>query len=126
LPAAQVTSGMLLRVFTPELEPVSAGMSLQYPKLSSLHEHNECELAESYLRSTQAQWVGVPMTTRVATGSAPAMIQEAAAQAGIDLIVMSTHGRTGFSRLLYGSVAEAVLRGTHLPVLLIPISSIAE
>jgi len=35
--------------------------------------------------------------------------------------VMSTHGRSGVSRLLYGSVAEAVLRGAHLPILLIPL-----
>ncbi|MEP7356488.1 MAG: universal stress protein [Anaerolineales bacterium] len=114
---------LLVRVFTPELEPIAAGMSLRYPELSSIHERNECELAESYLRSIRAQWLGmeVPMATRVMTGSAPEMIQEAAMQAGTDLIVMSTHGRSGFSRLLYGSVAEAVLRGTHLPVLLIPI-----
>ena len=114
---------VLLRVFTPELEPVSAGMSLQYPELSHSHEQIECEIAESYLRSTRAQWLGmgVPMSTRVMTGSAPEMILDAAAQTGAELIVMSTHGRTGLRRLLYGSVAEAVLRGTRLPVLLIPL-----
>lgn len=36
-----------------------------------------------------------------------------------DMIVMSTHGRTGFSRLLLGSVAEKVLRLSHIPVLVI-------
>lgn len=36
-----------------------------------------------------------------------------------DLIIMSTHGRTGFSRFLMGSVAEKVLRLSHTPVLLI-------
>lgn len=36
-----------------------------------------------------------------------------------DLIVIGTHGRSGFSRLLLGSVAEGVARTAHTPVLLI-------
>jgi nucleotide-binding universal stress UspA family protein len=40
-----------------------------------------------------------------------------AKEAGADLIVMGTHGRTGLSHLLMGSVAERVLRTAHCPVL---------
>lgn len=36
-----------------------------------------------------------------------------------DLIVIGTHGRSGFSRLLFGSVAEGVVRGATVPVLLV-------
>lgn len=36
-----------------------------------------------------------------------------------DLIVMSSHGRTGFSRLILGSVSEKVLRTSHTPVLIL-------
>jgi nucleotide-binding universal stress UspA family protein len=36
-----------------------------------------------------------------------------------DLIVIGTHGRSGFSRLIFGSVAEGVVRTSHIPVLLI-------
>ena len=36
-----------------------------------------------------------------------------------DLIVIGTHGRSGFSRVLFGSVAEGVVRTAHIPVLLI-------
>ncbi len=39
---------------------------------------------------------------------------------GIQLIAMSTHGRTGLNRLIYGSVTERVLRGTGIPVLVVP------
>ncbi|MGU7772169.1 universal stress protein [Burkholderia sp. MR1-5-21] len=42
-----------------------------------------------------------------------------ARQTGADLIVMGTHGRRGFRRVLLGSVAERVLRGATRPVLMI-------
>ena len=38
----------------------------------------------------------------------------------IDLIVMSSHGRSGFSRMLIGSVTDKVLRGAACPVLVVP------
>lgn len=37
----------------------------------------------------------------------------------VDLVVMATHGRTGLARVLLGSVAERVLRGSHVPVLMV-------
>ncbi len=50
----------------------------------------------------------------------PAMeIVRYARDAGIDLIVMGTHGRTGLERLLMGSVAEKVLRDAHCSVLVV-------
>jgi len=50
-------------------------------------------------------------------GDAPAEILGMADEVGSDLIVMGTHGSTGLRRLLAGSVATAVLRGAHCPVL---------
>jgi nucleotide-binding universal stress UspA family protein len=46
-----------------------------------------------------------------------ATIVDYASSAGIDLIVMGTHGRTGVSHVLVGSVAEKVVRTAHCPVL---------
>ena len=40
-----------------------------------------------------------------------------------DLVIMSSHGRTGFSRAILGSVAEQVLRLSHKPTLIIPAPS---
>jgi nucleotide-binding universal stress UspA family protein len=48
-----------------------------------------------------------------------AAICAGAAERQADLIVMSTHGRSGLGRWLYGSVADAVLRRTALPVVLV-------
>lgn len=39
----------------------------------------------------------------------------------IDLIAMTTHGRTGLRRVALGSVAEAVIRRTRVPVLVLPL-----
>ncbi len=46
-------------------------------------------------------------------------IAEAARYRKADLIVMSTHGRSGLGRLVLGSVAESVLRATSTPILLL-------
>ena len=48
------------------------------------------------------------------------MVLQAAAEFDADLLVMGTHGRRGFQRLILGSVAERCVRQASLPVLLIP------
>jgi nucleotide-binding universal stress UspA family protein len=45
-------------------------------------------------------------------------ILASARAAGADLIAMTTHGRSGLGRLLFGSVAEAALRQAEIPVFL--------
>jgi nucleotide-binding universal stress UspA family protein len=57
--------------------------------------------------------------TAVWYGSPASAIVEAALVEKADLIVMTTHGRSGLGRLILGSVAEAVVRGTSTPILLL-------
>jgi len=57
--------------------------------------------------------------TSVWYGSPAAAIVDAARARKADVIVMSTHGRSGLGRVILGSVAEAVLRGTTTPILLL-------
>ena len=57
--------------------------------------------------------------THVWYGAAAAAIVEAASVQKADMMVMSTHGRTGLGRLILGSVAESVLRGTTVPILIV-------
>lgn len=73
------------------------------------------ELAAS--RSTRA----VIGQTLLKTGDARDMIDQAAEELGADLIVVGTHGRTGVSRMLLGSVAETVVRTAPCPVLAVPV-----
>jgi nucleotide-binding universal stress UspA family protein len=51
-------------------------------------------------------------------GPAAAIVEAAKAQK-VDVIVMSTHGRSGLGRIIFGSVAESVLRGTRVPIFVI-------
>jgi nucleotide-binding universal stress UspA family protein len=53
------------------------------------------------------------------TGAPPESIMRYARQQGADLIVMSTHGRTGASRAWFGSVSDTLAREAALPVLLV-------
>ena len=76
------------------------------------------EDARTYLATIAAglRARGVRVTTEARVGDVVSEILAAAKAAGADLIAMTTHGRSGFGRVLFGSVAEAVLRRSGVPV----------
>ncbi|MGF6973634.1 nucleotide-binding universal stress UspA family protein [Paraburkholderia sp. JPY465] len=74
---------------------------------------------------------GVKGTPRTVEASIPGedvakRIIAAALEWNADAIVMGTHGRRGFRRVMLGSVAERVLRSARCPVLLIPARAVVE
>ena len=69
---------------------------------------------------------GIETETALSTGPPAAQIVRYAREHAIDLIVLATHGRTGVSRALLGSVAEAVVRLAPCPVLTVPAGAPAE
>jgi nucleotide-binding universal stress UspA family protein len=84
------------------------------------------EILDSLLREAEkrlaalksaAAGEGVSVETHVLTGQPAHTIIEHGRTGGFDLIVMGTHGRTGFSHLFAGSVAERVVRRAPCPVL---------
>jgi nucleotide-binding universal stress UspA family protein len=77
--------------------------------------------AEEYLAPIAAalRARGVETAWQVRRGRPDEEILSAAGESGVDMIAMATHGRTGFGRLLFGSIAEAVLRRATVPVLMI-------
>jgi nucleotide-binding universal stress UspA family protein len=77
--------------------------------------------AETYLEHVQRHISagGVSVRTHVATGTPAEAIASVAAQQDADMIAMGTHGRSGLRRMLLGSVTNAVLLATPLPVLLV-------
>ncbi len=77
-----------------------------------------------YLRDVAARYFAgshLKVRAEVVTGEGPVVdsILDYAAKANVDLIAMSTHGRTGPARWIIGSVAERVVRASSVPVLLI-------
>ena len=64
---------------------------------------------------------GLSVATEIPPGPAAAAIIEEARQVGATLIVMTTHGRSGLGRAVYGSVADEVLRKAPCPLLLVPL-----
>ena len=79
------------------------------------------DAAQKQMRS-MATKAGVRSSVQVTRGS-PAVEICNAANEDIDLIVISTHGRTGLGHFLIGSVAERVVRHARCPVLVIPARS---
>ncbi len=74
--------------------------------------HLSEEEAQSYLETIAIEWskADLPITTAVSAGSVAESIIGYTQQNGINLIVMSSHGRSGLGRWVYGSVTEKVLR----------------
>ena len=79
------------------------------------------EEAEAYLREIAESIAGQVRGVEIAVpyGRAAAQILEAVAASKADGIVMATHGRTGLPHLLYGSVTEAVLASSSVPVFVV-------
>lgn len=72
----------------------------------------------AFIEAETASGVGIEAVVR--EGSTAAEILHQASDMSADLLVIGTHGRSGFERLLLGSVAEKVLRKARCPVLTVP------
>jgi nucleotide-binding universal stress UspA family protein len=102
------------------IEPLDYSMR-SYPHLVTamleyLERQAHHDLAQLLL---EAQDVKVEVTRRVVVGPPYRKIVEVVTEEQADLIVMATHGRTGLSHLVMGSVAERVMRMAPCPVLTI-------
>jgi len=77
------------------------------------------DAAEQYMSKITAEVKkgGLNVTSAVASGWAADEILSFANKNGVDLIIMSTHGRSGISRWFLGSVADKVVRHSTVPVL---------
>ena len=104
---------ILVRAAVAHVSPVSDPIDVQVKVIAE---------AEAYLAdvANRMRALGVKdVQCSVWYGGAPGAIIDAATFNRADLIVMMTHGRSGLGRLVIGSVAESVLRGTTTPILLL-------
>jgi len=81
----------------------------------------EEESARSYLgrKVEQLRAKGINARFAVRHGDPAPEILDYAEDNKVDAIAMSTHGRSGIGRWVFGSIAEKVLRGTNIPILLV-------
>jgi nucleotide-binding universal stress UspA family protein len=84
-------------------------------------EEISARLAREYLEKVAVSIEERNLAVQILTieGQPPTEIVQYAEQNQVDLIVMSTRGQSGLSRWLMGSVADRVMRGAFLPVLLV-------
>lgn len=102
------------------INPVAAGYSAEVslPAAASEWYETEQERAEETLeaaRETAAEY-DINARTAVEVGRPATAIVEYAGTVDADHVVLGSHGRTGVSRILLGSVAEAVMRRSPVPV----------
>ena len=78
--------------------------------------------AQTYLEevASRLESQGIRVETAVRQGLTLENITQFVEENGIDLIVMSTHGRGYFQRFMVGSVTDRVIRSSHVPVVAIP------
>jgi len=104
---------ILLRVLSPVMVTMASGEG-QLPDSYATEKEREAQEKDAldYLNtvSVTLRNKGAVVTVRVAMGDTPAEIIKVAEEADVDLIAMSTHGRSGLSRWAFGSVTEKVLR----------------
>ncbi|MBI5349762.1 MAG: universal stress protein [Chloroflexi bacterium] len=108
---------LLLRVpvFETAVMPAFGGYGVMYPEQSL--EHSRAE-AREYLKATQQHNVAPDISCRalIVDGDVASAIVDVAKEENVDVIVMSTHGYSGVTRWVMGSVTERVLGDASCPV----------
>ena len=111
---------VLLRVVEPDpaVSEALAEGAVMYEELNDQVQ----QLAEKYITGITLKFrqeSGVDVHSAFAYGFAANEILEYARKNGVDLIVMTSHGRSGVSRWLFGSVADRVSHHSTIPVLIV-------
>jgi len=116
----KVKNIILVRVVEP-IQPAGGGefiMSAEdVKKLTGEHR----KAAEDYLQklTKRFQMRGVKVEGKVLMGRVADVLADYAGKKKMSLLVMATHGRSGVSKWVWGSVADRVLRSTCVPTLMI-------
>ncbi len=89
----------------------------QIAKIENEHKRD----AEAYLKKvvSREKYAGVNVQSQMLFGRVSEQLADFAEKNGVDLIVIATHGRSGVSRWVWGSVADRMLRSSCVPVLMV-------
>jgi nucleotide-binding universal stress UspA family protein len=112
---------IFFRVVEPVIMPSAYyGPDLSAEELTRLNSEHQAA-AKKYIDDLvgRTKYSGVKVEGKTALGRPAELIADFAKDNGVDLITIATHGRSGVSRWVWGSVAERVLRSACVPVLMI-------
>ena len=117
---AKQRGGRITVVHVVDLGPVlmTSGWDYQAPYYFKAADRRDRGCMQTFLKRIDPQ--GVSVKALAVAGYCPAAIRDIAIKRGADLIIMSTHGRTGLRRAVMGSVAEETVRHAPCPVLVVP------
>lgn len=111
----------LVHAFRPNPSaPLMAGLGYEemFEQLAADIETDEALELSKWARKARA--AGLDVQTEARPGREAEVILESAKAKDVSMIVVGTHGRSGFRKLLVGSVAQEVLQRTRKPVLVVP------
>lgn len=100
------------------ISPADSPEPLRVDEYTTRGARQRLEAIAAPLRST-----GLAVETVAVTGEVTAQVIALARQVGADALVVGTHGRTGLSHLLLGSVAEKIVRAAAVPVVCVRTSA---
>ncbi|MHB1457276.1 MAG: universal stress protein [Armatimonadota bacterium] len=117
---AQITLISIIEPITMYTQPGMIGPVMDVP----VDIEEEIDSAEKYLTEIKSKLDSENIKTDTVTlaGYPAVQICDYAEDNAIDMIVMSTHGRSGIQRWVYGSVADRVLRAAKTPILLVRVT----
>ncbi len=117
-----VSEVVLVRVFEPVQIPQSAIIEpyIKENDLKNIEDSHQAQALE-YLDSIvdRLQISNTNITHKILKGPVAESLAQYAEENEVDLIVISTHGRSGISRWVMGSVADKVLRSSCVPILMV-------
>jgi nucleotide-binding universal stress UspA family protein len=115
----QVKNIVFVRVVEPFHQP-TGDFVIDQKQIAKIETENKLD-AEAYLKKVvnRVKYDGVSVQSQVLFGRVAEGLADFAAKNQVDLIVIATHGRSGVSRWVWGSVADRVLRSSCVPVLMV-------
>jgi len=110
----------LVQVIEPIELPTRGGLALSIDDLKQIEAHTKHDV-ERYLCGIveRLKVAGVKARSIILTGKAADSLVDYIQNSNFDLVIMATHGRSGISRWIWGSVAEKILHSSLVPVLIV-------
>jgi nucleotide-binding universal stress UspA family protein len=119
--AGQVGEVVFVRIIEPFNFRLLSGEGIPNPEDMARFDAEARAAGEKYVQTVadRAKSNGTPVRGEVLIGKPSVKLAEYANSGGFDLMMIATHGRSGVSRWVWGSVADRLLRAVCIPVMMV-------